>query len=229
MHRKIQILPLLFIILAFLILLSLGFWQIARLKEKELFISSMQYNLSNPPVDLKTRSENPLYSRIEVKGHFLPDKNIHLYGRKSMSKEKDGYYLITPFQTSEDKIILVARGWFAQKHKKRINDIIDSSTEISGVTLPSEKNRLFVPGNDIANNIWFTLDLQQASQVLDLNLENFYLIMDSKSSNTSQFLKALSTERLLHIRNDHLEYAVTWFALAISLVVIVIVYYLRQK
>ncbi len=229
MRRKIQILPLLFIILAFFALLSLGFWQISRLKEKELFISSMQYNLSNPPVDLKTLSANALYARIKVKGHFLADKNIHLYGRKSMSKEKDGYYLITPFQTSNDKIILVTRGWFAQKHKNSINDIVDHSTEISGVTLPSEKNRLFVPGNDIANNIWFTLDLQQASQVLGLNLENFYLIMDSNSDNPSQFLKILSTERLLHIRNDHLEYAVTWFALAIALAVISIVYYFRQK
>jgi surfeit locus 1 family protein len=228
-RRKIQILPLLFIILAFFALLSLGFWQISRLKEKELFISSMQYNLSNPPVDLKTLSANALYARIKVKGHFLADKNIHLYGRKSMSKEKDGYYLITPFQTSNDKIILVTRGWFAQKHKNSINDIVDHSTEISGVTLPSEKNRLFVPGNDIANNIWFTLDLQQASQVLGLNLENFYLIMDSNSDNPSQFLKILSTERLLHIRNDHLEYAVTWFALAIALAVISIVYYFRQK
>ena len=229
MRRKIQILPLLFIILAFFALLSLGFWQISRLKEKELFISSMQYNLSNPPVDPKTLSANALYARIKVKGHFLSDKNIHLYGRKSMSKEKDGYYLITPFQTSNDKIILVTRGWFAQKHKNSINDIVDHSTEISGVTLPSEKNRLFVPGNDIANNIWFTLDLQQASQVLGLNLENFYLIMDSSSDNPSQFLKILSTERLLHIRNDHLEYAVTWFALAIALAVISIVYYFRQK
>ncbi len=229
MLKKIQILPLIFTSLAVVILLSLGFWQLSRLKEKELFISQMQYNLNNPPIDLKTLSGNELYAKIKVTGRFLSDKNIHLYGRKSRSTEKDGYYLITPFQTDDKRIILVERGWFPQKYKKDIDDIVDNSTEISGVILPGEKNRLFVPGNDISNNVWFTLDLQQASKTLDLNLENLYLLMLSSDANPSQMLKMPSPEHLLHVRNDHLEYAITWFSLAISLVVIFVLYHIRKK
>ena len=99
---QVQLLPLLLTILAFVILLSLGFWQIARLQEKELFLSSMKNNLNNPPINIKALSGNKLYAKIRANGYFLVGKNLHLYGRRSMSTEKDGYYLVTPFQTDDN-------------------------------------------------------------------------------------------------------------------------------
>ncbi|WP_425363810.1 SURF1 family protein [Candidatus Tisiphia endosymbiont of Hybos culiciformis] len=225
---QVQLLPLSLTILAFVFLLSLGFWQIARLQEKELFLSSMKNNLNNPPIDIKTLSADKLYAKVKMKGHFLAGKNLHLYGRKSMSTEKDGYYLVSPFQTDDNKIILVALGWFAGRYKKNINDIVDGSTEITGVILPGEKTKLFVLNNDVKNNVWFTLDLTQASDILGLKLEDFYLIMEG-NNNRSDILKSLSIKNLLNVRNDHLEYAVTWFALAISLAVIFVIYHLPKK
>ncbi|MFP3034040.1 MAG: SURF1 family protein [Candidatus Tisiphia sp.] len=226
--RQVQLLPLLLTILAFVILLSLGFWQIARLQEKELFLSSMKNNLNNPPIDIKTLSGNKLYAKIRANGYFLVGKNLHLYGRRSMSTEKDGYYLVTPFQTDDNKIILVVLGWFAGRHKKNIDNIIDNSMEITGVILPGEKTKLFVLDNDVKNNVWFTLDLTQASDVLGLKLEDFYLVMEG-NNNRSDILKSLSIENLLNVRNNHLEYAITWFALAISLAVIFVIYHLSKR
>lgn len=225
---QVQLLPLLLTILAFVILLSLGFWQIARLQEKELFLSSMKNNLNNPPIDIKTLSGNKLYAKIRAKGYFLVGKNLHLYGRRSMSTEKDGYYLVTPFQTDDNKIILVVLGWFAGRHKKNIDNIIDNSMEITGVILPGEKTKLFVLDNDVKNNVWFTLDLTQASDVLGLKLEDFYLVMEG-NNNRSDILKSLSIENLLNVRNNHLEYAITWFALAISLAVIFMICNLSKR
>ncbi|WP_410521432.1 SURF1 family protein [Candidatus Tisiphia endosymbiont of Parasteatoda lunata] len=225
---QVQLLPLLLTILAFVILLSLGFWQIARLQEKELFLSSMKNNLNNPPINIKTLSGNKLYAKIRANGYFLEGKNLHLYGRRSMSTEKDGYYLVTPFQTDDNKIILVVLGWFAGRHKKNIDNIINNSMEITGVILPGEKTKLFVLDNDVKNNVWFTLDLTQASDVLGLKLEDFYLVMEG-NNNRSDILKSLSIENLLNVRNDHLEYAITWFALAISLAVIFVIYHLSKR
>ncbi len=225
---QVQLLPLSLTILAFVILLSLGFWQIARLQEKELFLSSMKNNLNNPPIDIKTLSADKLYAKVKMKGHFLVGKNLHLYGRKSMSTEKDGYYLVSPFQTDDNKIVLVALGWFAARYKKNIDDIVDDSTEITGVILPGEKTKLFVLDNDVKNNVWFTLDLTQASNIHGLTLEDFYLIMEG-NNNQSDILKSLSIKNLLNVRNDHLEYAITWFALAISLAVIFVIYYLPKR
>lgn len=225
---QVQLLALLLTILAFVILLSLGFWQIVRLQEKELFLSSMKNNLNNPPIDIKTLSADKLYAKVKMNGHFLTGKNLHLYGRKSMSTEKNGYYLISPFQTDDNKIILVVLGWFAGKHKKDIDNIVDDSTEITGVILLGEKTKLFVLDNDVKNNVWFTLDLTQASDILGLTLESFYLIMEG-NNNQSEIVKSLSINNLLNVRNDHLEYAITWFTLAISLAIMFVIYHLPKR
>ncbi|XVN43593.1 MAG: SURF1 family cytochrome oxidase biogenesis protein [Candidatus Rickettsia vulgarisii] len=212
--------------------MSLGFWQLARLKEKQEFLATIKSNFEKPAADLKMLSGNKLYGKVKAQGQFLLDKNIHLYGRRSMSAEKDGYYLITPFQTDDNKIILVARGWFASKYKKDIDKMVSNISninEIAGITLPSEKARLFVLGNDIKNNIWFTLDIIQATNILGLKLENYYLIMDDHNNSSSDILKPLKTNNLLHIRNDHLEYAITWFSLAIALLVIYYMVCLKKR
>ncbi|MGI4752549.1 MAG: SURF1 family protein [Janthinobacterium lividum] len=213
------------VLITFIILVSLGFWQLNRLKEKKLFLASMQENLTSPAIDLAKIQDNLPYHKVKITGHFLPDKDIYLYGRRSMSSEKDGYYLVTPFKTDEDKIILVTRGWFSNRNKNIITQAInDQPHELIGVTMPSEKTRSYLPANDIKNNVWLTLDLQEASKVLGLNLENFYLIEESKDISNLDILLPLSINHLAAIRNDHLEYAMTWFGLAASLVVIYVIY-----
>lgn len=213
------------VLITFIILVSLGFWQLSRLKEKKLFLASMQENLTSPAIDLADIQDNSPYHKIKTTGHFLPDKDIYLYGRRSISHEKDGYYLVTPFKTDEDKIILVARGWFSNRNKNIITQAVnDQPHELIGVTIPSEKTRSYLLANDIKNNVWLTLDLEEASKVLGLNLENFYLIEESKDISNLDILLPLSINHLAAIRNDHLEYALTWFGIAASLIIIYIIY-----
>ena len=226
---SIELIPLLFTILSFLILISLGLWQLSRLKEKNFFITSITTNLRNPPVDFISSKNDILYSKIRVKGQFLTGKDIYLYGRRSMAIEKDGYYLFSPFQTENNKIIMVARGWFNSKQKNNIQTIKNAANEeIIGIALPDEKKRIFVPENDFKQNIWFTLNLDQISTILGLKLEKFYLLMQADSTHTSNILKPLSMDSVLQIRNDHLEYALTWFSLAGVLVVIFIIYHMKK-
>lgn len=213
------------VLITFIILVSLGFWQLNRLKEKKLFLASMQENLTSPAIDLAEIHNNLPYQKIKLNGHFLPNKDVYLYGRRSMSSEKDGYYLVTPFKTAEDKIILVARCWFSNRNKNIITQTTnDEPHELIGVTMPSEKTRSYLPANDIKNNVWLTLDLHEASKVLGLNLENFYLIEESQDISNLDILLPLSINHLAAVRNDHLEYALTWFGLAASLVVIYRIY-----
>jgi surfeit locus 1 family protein len=220
-YNKIELFPLLFTILTFCILVSLGFWQIYRLHKKELFLTSIQTNLINDPVDLQSiRNENLLYAKIKIYGHFLSDLDIHLYGRK-----KNSYYLLSPFQTNDNQIIPVIRGWFATKDKKAINHKFETANEeIVGFVLAGEKNRFYIPSNDLKNNIWFSLDLTQLSQIFGFKLTDFYLLQTDITNLHSEYLKSISINNLLHIKNDHLEYAITWFSLALCLMIIFIIY-----
>lgn len=239
LHRKfseykIQLLPLLVCLSTVILLIFLGFWQISRLKEKTLFLNTIKNNMAAKPLELDainidTKCLLEKYRRVKIAGHFLLNKDLHLYGRQSMSTEKDGYYLITPFQTADNKIIMVARGWFSSRYKKIINNKEDHSRFVTGIILPSEQPRALIVNNDIKNNVWFTLNLKQASDILGLKIEDFYIFMESANASTNDILIPLSIDRLMNIRNDHLEYAITWFSLAISLIVIFIVYYRRKK
>lgn len=223
---NINILILVAVASCVMILGGLGFWQLKRLEEKNIFIAKINSNINNPPLIIGDKPE--LYSKIKLRGHFLANQDIYLYGRKSSavnnSQTKDGYYLVTPFQTDDNKIIITARGWFAYNDKPKMQSIENAqSEEIIGITLPSEKKQLFVPENDIARNVWFTLDLNQMSGLLKDKIEDFYLLQ-METTHPINILMKLSYSKLTHIRNDHLEYAITWFALAISLIVIFIIY-----
>lgn len=221
LKEKSNLVPLLFTIPSIVILISLGFWQLNRLAEKKLFIETLATTLNAEPVRLSNLENPNIYSKIKIDGHFLENFSIYLYGLRSMSLEKNGYYLLTPFKTYDDRIIMVARGWFAHKEKGNINLKSDHTItqSITGVVLPPEKQSIFVPKNDFKNNIWFTLDLREMSENLGLKLRDFYLIQ-LEPKNLPTLITALDTKSLLAIRNDHLGYAITWFSLAIALAII---------
>jgi surfeit locus 1 family protein len=224
-NYKLELFPLAITIIGVTLLLALGIWQLYRLKEKTLFIASISHNLSSPAVsydDLAQTQTN--YGKIKLTGHFFNNKDIFLYGRKAMAPEKEGYYLLTPFQTTNGKIIMITRGWFAAKNKTKINITnTEFDKEITAIILPLERKKLFIPDNDLKNNTWFTLEHKQMMDSLGLNLENFYLVQIGPQDLPSQIIP-INPDSLIMIKNDHLEYALTWFSLAICLIVIFIIY-----
>jgi surfeit locus 1 family protein len=227
--EKRILIPLILTIPIFIILISLGFWQLNRLKEKKLFIETVDITLNRDPVTLPYSKNPSIYSKIKTNGYFLENLTIYLYGLRSMSIEKNGYYLLVPFKTDDNRIIMVARGWFSHNNKGNIslkNNHIHQ--EIIGVVLPPEKQSIFIPKNDHKNNIWFTLDLKEMSENLGLKLENFYLIQ-LEPENLPEIITPLDAKSLLAIRNDHLGYAITWFSLAFALLVIFGIYYKNNQ
>ena len=91
-----------------------------------------------------------------------------------------------------------------------------------------EEKRIFIPDNDEKNNIWFTLDLQEASQKLGITKKDFYL-MQVNSTNLPDGAFPLTSTYLNVIRNDHLEYAITWYSLAGFLCIIYFLYNKKQS
>lgn len=218
---QLELVPLIVTIIACLSMIMLGNWQLRRLAEKEQFIINIESNIANPAISL-SGSDTSLYSKVKLSGHFLPGKNAYLYGRRTSAPEKDGYYLISAFAADNDKTYLVSRGWLPHSAKDKINFTYEHQT-IEGMTLPGESKNLFVPANDLIGHVWFTLDLEIAKNALSISETNFY-IMQTKADYQPDGLTSLNTKNLSKVRNDHLEYAITWYSLAFCLVVIFIVY-----
>lgn len=226
---KYRLTPLLFTIIFFIILTFLGFWQLSRFNEKRQFTDTVRHNIENPAKEISDLQQVSAFTKLQLRGQFLSDKDFYLYGRRSGAKEKDGYYLLTPFKSFDNQFVLVARGWFPRSIKDSLQNIINSQDEsIVAISLPSEKKQFFVPDNDLKNSVLFTLNVEQIAKYLNLPLPNYYLFQ-VESTNPVKLLKPLSTSGLVNIRNDHLEYALTWFSLAGCLIIIYIIYLKKQN
>lgn len=223
---KFELIPFICVVIALTLLISLGNWQLNRLSQKEHFIQTIEINIKNPPITVNTINNNiKHYAKIELEGKFLKDKNIFLYGRRSASPEKDGYYLLSPFKTTNDDILLVSRGWIPQSTKDSFSEYNQptETVKIIGIALPHEKKNFLVPDNDKKKNIWFNIDLSMAQEVVGTNITNFYL-MQIGSNDLPDGGKPLSTTHLNKIRNDHMEYAITWYSLGACLVILFLIY-----
>jgi surfeit locus 1 family protein len=225
---KTEIIPFFITLSGIIFLISMGIWQLLRLQEKNSFILQVTNNLNNP-AKAYSPEQHFLYNKVKLNGKFLSNKNVHLYGRKSTTTDKDGYYLLSPFKSVTGEVFVIARGWFSAKDKAQIvDDYEDSDEEIIGIILPAEHRKFYIPANDLKNNVWFTLDIDEMSKNLNTTFKNFY-ILQIESQNLPKYLKPLKADGLLNIKNDHLEYAITWFALAICLGGVFIIYNKRKK
>ncbi len=225
-----KILPSTLVAAAVITLMLLGNWQINRLRAKEHFINTIEKNIANDSVELTAAKEPNPYDKIKISGHFLENKNAFLYGRRSASPEKDGYYLLSAFNSDSGKIYLVSRGWFPQSVKSELEKGITEQTHetIEAIVLPGEKKNYFVPDNDKKNNIWFTLDLNMATELISTNVRDFYL-MQINSATLPNGAAPLRTTHLNKVRNDHLEYAMTWYSLGVCLLLMFMIYGGKKK
>lgn len=223
---KYQLIPLIVILISITILNSLGNWQLHRLSQKKSFIQKIHRNIVSPPLVVHNINHNiQHYDKIEIEGKFLKDKHIFLYGKRSAALEKDGYYLISPFKTKNNQILLVSRGWMPQSTKNNFYQYNQSTDQIKiiGITLPSETQKLFVPKNDTTKSVWFNLDLNMAKENIGIDITSFYL-MQVNSSDLPKGAKPLSDTYLNKIQNNHMEYAITWYSLSIVLAILFIIY-----
>lgn len=206
-----------FTAILFIALCSLGNWQLNRLLQKNSLIAKVNNQMNSEPQKLSRHNLDD-FNKIFVKGQFIANRNIFLYAKKSASPEKNGYYLLGIFESIDKQRFLVSRGWIPASMKDQINTPPLAQETITAFVMPGEKKPPFVPANDHEKNIWFTIDLLEAEELYSVNPNKYLLQINSETlpSGASQ----LSGNNLNKIRNDHLEYAITWYSLAVILLII---------
>ena len=200
-----------------LTLLSLGFWQIYRLNWKLELIKQIENSLKNDPVEL-SNIEKKNYLRIKTSGDIDFDKQIYLYNLNDAGKP--GFEVINPIKIGDENY-LVNRGWipFEKKDLPEIN-LVDQN-QIVGTLMLQSKPSIFKPENDIEKNYWFTLDREDILKFTGRNFSEYviYLNGDYKIPKPRVITAKIS--------NNHKKYAITWFSMAISILLIYL--YFRKK
>jgi surfeit locus 1 family protein len=184
--------------------MGLGTWQMKRKEEKELLLHALAaawmgdvHNVDNiqTPTPLKP---------LSATGHYMLEKRIFLQARTHQGK--NGVYVLDVFQTQRGKFLLVQRGWSPKEHASPSFGII----RIEGIVRSPSPPTYFQPLNKPP--VYFWIDLPALSQELRLPLLPYYLV--AKASHDPQILP---TDPFPLPRNNHLEYAITWYSLAFAL------------
>ena len=206
-----------FVYFIILVLLSLGSWQLYRLNWKLNLISEIENSLKNDPVEL-SKSDKKNYLRIKTSGQIDFDKQIYLYNLNKSGKP--GFEVINPILIGNENY-LINRGWisFDQKDQSEINFV--NEDKIIGTLKLQTKASIFKPENDIEKNYWFTLNRDDVFKYTGKNFSNFIIYLNGDYKTPEP--KVITA----NISNNHKKYAITWFSMAISILLIYL--YFRRK
>ena len=196
-----------FVIFFILVFLALGSWQIVRLNWKNNLILEIENSLKNPPVEL-THSNKENYLKIKTSGSIDFDKQIYLYNLND--KGAPGFEVINPILI-DNKNYLINRGWipFEKKGSKEIN-FFDENNIVGTLKLQGKKN-IFKPNNDIENNYWFSLNREDISKFTGKEFSEYLIYLGGN------YELPKPKKITANISNNHKKYAITWFSLAISI------------
>jgi len=208
-----------FVFFSIILFCSLGTWQVYRLQWKLDLINEINNGLNSEPV-FYSNSNLANYQKVQFDGIFDFEKQIYLYSLNN--KGTPGFDIITPIKISSNEILLVNRGWINKdlKGNKNINDIKSNSFE--GIVKKITKPNLFKPENDIKNNIWYSLKLEDLESFTEYKLNDFVIFLQNSQNNLVKN-KIVGPD----LPNNHLKYAITWYSVALSILLYFL--YFRKK
>jgi surfeit locus 1 family protein len=225
-----QFWPTVFAVPIVLLCLGLGAWQVQRLYWKEGLIAARAAAVAAAPVaapDNDALARGMEFRHVTADGVFLNDKEI-LLGATSEGGV-NGYWILTPLRQASGRIVFVNRGFVPAELRdrtKRMAGEPSGPVQIEGLLRlpPDGRPNWFLPDNRPDLNYWFWVDLpaMAAADKLD-RVASFYIDADA-APNSGGWPKGGVTR--LALPNNHLQYAITWFSLAVAMLVI---YVLSQR
>ena len=206
-----------FIIFFIFVFIGLGTWQIIRLNWKNNLILEIENSLKNPPVEL-AQSNKENFLKIKTSGSIDFDKQIYLYNLNESGTP--GFEVINPI-TIGDENFLINRGWipFEKKGTQEIN-VFDQKNIIGTLRLQGRKN-IFKPDNDLDENYWFSLNREDILKFTGKNFSKYIIYLDGN------YQLPRPKKITANISNNHQKYAITWFSLALSILLLYL--YFRKK
>lgn len=213
-----------------IVLVGLGTWQVHRLHWKESVIAHREARLAMPPVAVgEEGAEGDLaFRRARATGRFLHSMEFLIANR--VRGGQAGFDVITPLRLGPADIILVNRGWIPLDRADpdtRREGRIAAETAVTGILRKPGKTSPWVPDNEPARNVWYYADPEAMAAVAGLaGVRGTVLLADAKPNPGG--LPA-GRNPTVEISNRHLEYALTWYGLALVLVVIYFVFHWRRE
>jgi surfeit locus 1 family protein len=218
---------------AFAVLLGLGTWQIERKAWKENLIATLDRRLNDAPVTLPPASEwpdmtpdNSEFMRVRLTVAFAGAADALVYTSGSSIRDDvkgAGYFVFTPGRLPDGREVVVNRGFTPS----RSYPAASGQANIVGAIRWPESPSVFVADHDAAGDIWMVRDPPAMAAFKGWGaVAPFYVEQESPVPPGGQPHPAPLRVRL---RNDHLQYAITWYGLAAVLAVMCAIWAARRR
>lgn len=208
---------------ALLVLIGLGTWQLQRLQWKEALIATIAARAAAAPVGL-SEAQGVEFTRVVVDGRFLHEGEHQVLVQ--VHKGAVGVTVVTPLRLDDGRILMVDRGWVPEARRDRF-DRPQGQVKVEGLLRLAWATNRFSPANRPDANIWYRIDPLAMAGPGATALP--YYLEASASASAAGGEALIARHRVLTLRNDHLHYALTWYGLAVVLVVVFLVARRRDK
>ena len=209
------------------VLIGLGTWQLQRKQWKDRLIAKMAERVAAPPiwlaVDGRSRVVEPGdldYLHVAIKGRFDHDKERYLY---APAKAGLGWHVYTPLEWAPSRVVWINRGFVPDARKdpaKRRAGQVLGEVEVTGLVRVPYAKGAFTPINDVAGNLWYWPDVaaMQASTSGGARGRALPFTIDADAEPRPPGGLPQGGVTRLDLPNRHLEYALTWYGLALTLI-----------
>ena len=208
----------------------LGTWQVRRKQWKLDLIKALDEKTHSEPVQLPNdlnKLPDLEYRPVSVRGAFIHSNEIYVEPRHFIEKETNqtssagslitfqsgnvGAQIITPFFIPERGIaILVNRGFVPREKrdpKTRLEGQVEGIIDINGIVRRSEKRSPFTPKHNPESNQWNYKDIDEMATALNTRP----ILIDAINSVPGG---PIGGQTRVTLRDEHIQYAATWFSLA---------------
>lgn len=207
---------------AFVLLLALGVWQVERRAWKLALIDRVEQRVHAPAQPIPPRASWPAisaandeYRHVSASGRFLHDRETLV---QAVTEEGPGFWVLTPLTRDDGTTVLINRGFVPPERRDpstRQDGNPDGQVTVTGLLRVTEPKGGFLRNNVPQHNRWYSRDVAAIAAARDLqNVAPFFIDADAGSQAAGGPIGGLTVVRF---PNNHLIYALTWFALAFML------------
>ncbi len=212
------------------VLVSLGVWQLRRKDEKHALISALTERLAKPPGALpllaawpKLTPAHDEFLRVSFTATFEAKPDAMVYSSGSAVRDDiagPGTWAFLPVRLADGRSVVINAGFVQNTMQDRAQQdraakplVTGTPVELTGYLRFPESAGTLTPHEDAGKRLWFTRDVPSMAQVLGWGeVAPFYVDLESP-------VPASGTPKPgplhVHLKDDHLQYAITWFGLAL--------------
>lgn len=214
------------------VLLGLGTWQLDRWVWKQRLLEVRTQRVEAPAItyaDIAADADLDAleYRLIRLTGRFDGSHSLKLLNRTRDGRP--GFHVITPMVTNAaGDAVLIDRGWAPVAGAAGLSPIPAGLVSIEGYVRRFETPGPFIPDNEPDTGAWFYFDRAQMAAATGFEAVAPFYVQRAPGAAPSGDYPAGGVPNIA-LRNPHLLYAITWYALAIVLLVIYVVFHVRRR